>query len=207
MFLETGWVDVAMGGETCSAYRARPMPASERLPGILLIQEIWGVDEHIQDVTQRFATAGYLALAPDLHARGARRPELEPERIQAVKRFLDTLPPQQWGDPAARTRALEILPPAERESTAATLGALFGPRDLDAQVSLLRQAVAFLRADAGCDGVVGCVGWCMGGTLSGLLACREPSLSAAVVFYGMPPTAEDIGALACPVLGLYGALD
>ena len=50
------------------AYRA--MPASGRnLPTVLVIQEIFGVHEHIMDVARRFAKAGYLAVAPELYAR------------------------------------------------------------------------------------------------------------------------------------------
>jgi carboxymethylenebutenolidase len=47
----------------------------------------------------------------------------------------------------------------------------------------------------------------MGGGLSGLLACLDPELSAAAVFYGMPPSEERLQALACPLLGLYGEAD
>jgi carboxymethylenebutenolidase len=43
------------------------LPDGEALPGIVVIQEIWGLDEHIEDVTRRFAAEGYAALAPDLY--------------------------------------------------------------------------------------------------------------------------------------------
>ena len=50
------------------AYRA--MPANGRnLPTVLVVQEIFGVHEHIKDVARRFAKAGYLAVAPELYAR------------------------------------------------------------------------------------------------------------------------------------------
>jgi carboxymethylenebutenolidase len=50
------------------AYRA--MPANgKNLPTILVVQEIFGVHEHIKDVARRFAKAGYLAVAPELYAR------------------------------------------------------------------------------------------------------------------------------------------
>jgi carboxymethylenebutenolidase len=50
------------------AYRA--MPAGRKnLPVILVVQEIFGVHEHIKDVARRFAKAGYLAVAPELYAR------------------------------------------------------------------------------------------------------------------------------------------
>ena len=46
-------------------YMARPM-AEGKYPGIVVIQEWWGLDEHIRDVTRRFARQGYMAIAPDL---------------------------------------------------------------------------------------------------------------------------------------------
>src|SRR6476646_342805 len=50
------------------AYRA--MPATGRnFPVVLVIQEIFGVHEHIQDVCRRFAQLGYLAIAPELFVR------------------------------------------------------------------------------------------------------------------------------------------
>jgi carboxymethylenebutenolidase len=207
MELETAWVDIIAAGGTCRAYRARPQATPGPLPGVLLIQEIWGVDEHIRDLTERFAASGYLALAPDLYSAGERVVALAPDRIAAVKRFLDSLAPRQWGDAAARERALESLPDGARARVAASLGALFGPRDAEATVAVLRDAVAWLRADPACDGHVGSVGWCMGGGLSARLACREPGLSGAAVFYGSPPPETEIAAIACPVIGFYGGED
>ena len=50
------------------AYRA--MPANgKNLPTILVVQEIFGVHEHIKDICRRFAKQGYLAVAPELYAR------------------------------------------------------------------------------------------------------------------------------------------
>ena len=57
-----------------SGYLAVPERAALPLPAVVVIQEIWGVDEHIQDVTRRIAAAGYAALAPDLWAEHGERP-------------------------------------------------------------------------------------------------------------------------------------
>ena len=50
------------------AYRARPEKASA-FPVVLVVQEIFGVHEHIKDVCRRLAKLGYLAIAPELYAR------------------------------------------------------------------------------------------------------------------------------------------
>ena len=50
------------------AYRAMPASGGP-FPVVLVVQEIFGVHEHIRDVCRRFAKAGYLAIAPELYAR------------------------------------------------------------------------------------------------------------------------------------------
>ena len=48
---------------------ARPSAAQAQLPTVLVIQEWWGLNDHIKEIAQRFARAGYAALAPDLYSR------------------------------------------------------------------------------------------------------------------------------------------
>jgi carboxymethylenebutenolidase len=50
------------------AYRAMPATGSG-FPAVLVIQEIFGVHEHIKDICRRFAKQGYFAIAPELYAR------------------------------------------------------------------------------------------------------------------------------------------
>ena len=70
--LTTESIDVpADDGTTLPLYVARPDPAADRGAGILVLQEIFGVNAHIRDVTSRFAREGYLAVAPALFHRVA----------------------------------------------------------------------------------------------------------------------------------------
>jgi carboxymethylenebutenolidase len=57
-------------GTTMGAYLARPS-GSGPYPGVLVFQEIFGVNHHIRSVTDRIAALGYVALAPDLFHRTA----------------------------------------------------------------------------------------------------------------------------------------
>jgi len=50
------------------AYRAKPS-GNANLPTILVVQEVFGVHEHIKDICRRFAHKGYYAIAPSLYAR------------------------------------------------------------------------------------------------------------------------------------------
>jgi carboxymethylenebutenolidase len=61
-------VSFSVGPSTARGYLARP--ASGRGPGVVVIQEWWGLVDHIKDVADRFAGEGFVALAPDLY-RGA----------------------------------------------------------------------------------------------------------------------------------------
>ena len=54
---------------TIKAFLARPAAAKDQLPAIVVIQEWWGLTDHIKDIAQRFAREGYVALAPDLYSR------------------------------------------------------------------------------------------------------------------------------------------
>jgi carboxymethylenebutenolidase len=73
----------------------------------------------------------------------------------------------------------------------------------------LRAGFAFLQArpDAKKDRI-GSIGWCMGGRYSLALAVEEPTLAAAVAYYGAPPTDDAaIAKIQAPVLGNFGAED
>lgn len=66
--LAAGEVSIPVADGTIPAYRAMP-DSGQDFPVILVIQEIFGVHEHIKDMCRRFAKLGYLAIAPELFAR------------------------------------------------------------------------------------------------------------------------------------------
>ena len=66
--LSAGEVKIPVKDGTIPAYRAAPDKGGP-FPTILVVQEIFGVHEHIKDVCRRLAKLGYLAIAPELYAR------------------------------------------------------------------------------------------------------------------------------------------
>lgn len=68
-------------------------------------------------------------------------------------------------------------------------------------------AVAYLRANSSSNGKVGAVGFCWGGGVIGRLAVADPTLNAAVVYYGQQPPAEDVPKIKAPLLLNYAGLD
>ena len=66
--LTAGEIKIPVGDSTIPAYRAMPAKGGP-FPVALVVQEIFGVHEHIKDVCRRFAKQGYLAIAPEMYAR------------------------------------------------------------------------------------------------------------------------------------------
>ncbi|MEL6494945.1 MAG: dienelactone hydrolase family protein [Cyanobacteria bacterium J06623_7] len=64
------WVKVESDGIEIDAYVAMPALAGI-YPGVVVIQEIFGVNEHIQSITERVAQEGYMAIAPAIYQRQA----------------------------------------------------------------------------------------------------------------------------------------
>jgi carboxymethylenebutenolidase len=63
-------------GGMASGYLARPAQPGHRVPGVVVIQEWWGLVPHIERVADRFAAEGFVALAPDLyHGKQAKSPD------------------------------------------------------------------------------------------------------------------------------------
>lgn len=67
--IATGETTIPTQGEHMPAYHARPKDAEGALPVIIVVQEIFGVHEHIRDLCRRLALEGYLAVAPELYFR------------------------------------------------------------------------------------------------------------------------------------------
>jgi carboxymethylenebutenolidase len=82
--LEAGEVRIPVrGGVEMPGYRAMPA-GGKNLPVALVVQEIFGVHEHIKDVCRRFAKLGYLAVAPSLYFRQGDTTQLKMEDVMKV---------------------------------------------------------------------------------------------------------------------------
>jgi carboxymethylenebutenolidase len=90
-------IEFASNGHTTPGYLAVPEEAG-RYPGLIVIQEWWGLVPHIKDVADRFAGEGFIALAPDLyHGQATSEPDearklsMELDRQRAVAEILAAL--------------------------------------------------------------------------------------------------------------------
>ncbi len=83
--LEAGEVKVPVKDGSIPAYRAMPDKGGP-FPTVLVVQEIFGVHEHIQDLCRRLAKLGYYAVAPDLYARQG-----DPSKISDIQELIKTI--------------------------------------------------------------------------------------------------------------------
>jgi len=168
-------------------YRAEP--AGEPRGALIVIEEIWGLVDHIKDVADRWAAEGYLAVAPDILSHGGITPEVGEELSLAMKS----------PDEAVRT----AMQPRLRERLAPVREPAYGEW---ATAQLVRLVDALVE-EPGIDGRIGVTGFCFGGTYSFALAAADDRVLAAVPFYGTAPAPEGIARIGCPVLALYGEQD
>ncbi len=76
-------VQFASNGSQASGYLS--IPPSGQGPGVVVLQEWWGLDAHIRDVCDRLASAGFVALAPDLyHGETTEQPDEAQQKMMAM---------------------------------------------------------------------------------------------------------------------------
>lgn len=91
--LIAGEVQIPVPGGQIPAYRAAPA-GKQSLPTILVVQEIFGVHEHIKDICRRLAKLGYLAIAPELFARQG-DPSRHADISSLIKEVVNKVPDAQ----------------------------------------------------------------------------------------------------------------
>lgn len=176
--------DVTIGG--MPAYHVYP-DDGQKHPGLVVIHEIWGLNEHIKDVANRFAEKGYSVLAPNLFHGLSFEGKIDHSLLDEMRN------PETRDEAQKKMRAL--------------LAPIQAPDYADEALSQLKECVDYLLADKHVSGKIGVLGFCFGGTYALALAADDTRISASVPFYGQPLPAEKIKTLACPVLAFFGEED
>jgi carboxymethylenebutenolidase len=91
--LTAGEVKIKVADGEMPAYRAMPA-GGKNLPTVLVIQEIFGVHEHIKDVCRRLAKEGFFAVAPEMYARQGDVSQLK-EVKDIVEKVVSKVPDSQ----------------------------------------------------------------------------------------------------------------
>lgn len=153
----------ASDGHRLQAWRVAP--AGRPKAGLVLLQEIFGVNQHMRRLAGDFAAQGYLAIVPGLFDRVRPGAEFGYSEVDAAR---------------------ELMLKLDRENTI---------RDITAAVAAVRTA-----------GKVGAVGYCWGGALADLAACRC-GVDAAVSYYGRHTATWLELKPRCPVMYHFGGRD
>jgi carboxymethylenebutenolidase len=194
-FAETS-VRVEPGGDACRLFTMAPS-AAPPWPAVLILHSAFGIDDHLRGVALDFTARGYLAAVPDLYCNDADYANHSWRHIEAAAHLRS--------DPATGTDALSAFDAAERERIKAA-AAWFARRTAHLFPSYVKACFGALRDDPNIS-FIGALGYCMGGKLSGGLAAEGVDLSAAVVFYGAPPSLDAVPRIRCPIQGHYAAHD
>ena len=170
-----------------TAYRADPTGAPRG--AVVVIQEIWGLADHIKDVADRVAAQGYVAVAPDLLGHVGLTPEV------GARIFELMFSGSEEDRLAAQPQMRAATTPGRQPEFAAWA------------VPALRGVVDALAGEPGVDGRVGVVGGREGERIRPSEAEADDRVRAAVPFYGHFPENADPATIGCPVLAFYGEDD
>jgi carboxymethylenebutenolidase len=155
--------------------------------GVILIHEVWGLNQNIRSLTDRLAAEGYLVLAPDLISQTGITEKIDQSILAEVT------------NPATRDEAQKkmraIMSPIRSEE--------FGKEI----VERLKICFNYLKQEYDVEKIA-VMGFCFGGTYSYSLAVNEPDLAAALPFYGHAPEKdEELEKISCPIMAFYGEKD
>ena len=163
-----------------SGYLAKPKGAGP-YPGVIVVHENRGLNEHIRDVARRFASEGFVALAPDLLSRlGGTGQARQPSAAA--------------GDTTGESN---------RIGDAQAIGRLALPAVLDD----LRAGLDYLGKQPNVDSArLSAVGFGWGGWRTFMLAANAPTVRKAVVFYSTSPD-NNFDKIQASVLAHYAEWD
>lgn len=156
--------------------------------GLIVIHEVWGLNEHTKNVAKRFADEGYVVLAPDLLSDVGLSPDV------TGKLQLDLFDPQKRNEVQPKLR--ELMAPMQSPEFAVNT------------IKKLKVCFDFLYKMSEVDKKVAVLGFCFGGSYSFSLAINEPRLLASIPYYGhCDAEVEELKKITCPVLAFYGEKD
>ena len=173
-------------------------------PGIIIIHEIWGLNDQIRGVARRYAEQGYVALAPSLFSRGGKI--LEEENIRKAMIPFFSIPREKRNDPTTLKSMMENMTESERE----VVQKLFMERE-SLQNLIVKDAPKCHEYLKNVDSInrdkIGITGFCFGAGLAFQLSTLLP-FDASVIFYGANPNPiGSVSKIRGPVLALYAGED
>ncbi|NMR31298.1 dienelactone hydrolase family protein [Crystallibacter degradans] len=179
-------VEIGTGENALPVYQSSPGPDIKG--GLIVIHEVWGLNDHVKEVADRFAAEGYFVIAPDLLSSTGLDVDVAAQLGEAMAH------PEKRSATLPRIRP--FLAPLRSKKTAAGI------------IANAKRCFDYLKGNDAVAGRIAVTGFSFGGTYAWSLAVHEPELKAAVPFYGHADfTVDEFRNIGCPVLAFYGERD
>jgi len=175
-------IEISVAGKSMDAFVAQPAaPPPGRVKAVVVVQEAYGVNSHIEEVCRRLAREGYLAIAPEFFHRSGR----------GLKFGYDDF-----------SKAAPVFQKLNNAEIAEDMGATLATLEKDYGIPAKDAAV---------------MGFCLGGFVAMLSACRFP-IATAISYYGggmvearpgkgLSPIIDEFKSIRSPVLLFFGKED
>src|SRR5208337_85727 len=167
------WVTIKHEGRAVETFVVYP-EVKDKVPVVLVIHEIFGMTDWVQDLADQVAEAGYIAVAPDLLSG--------------------------MGPNGGRTNSFPQMTGGGMGGPATEAVSHLNPDQVTAD---LNAAADYANKIPASNGKLFVVGFCWGGGQSFRFATHRTDLAAAFVFYGQPPAKEAMASITAPVYGFY----
>jgi carboxymethylenebutenolidase len=171
-------IEIPTGQERMSCHIARPASGGP-YPALVVVMEVFGLNDNIRKLADRFAGEGFVTLAPHLYFR---------------------VPGKNVVGYSEMPEAFKLAASLNDDQVVADMGA----------------CIDYLKTQKDVKPKFGVVGFCMGGRITFLTACRNSAVDAAVPFYGggmvtaqagRKAPIEYVNQLRAPVLAFFGGKD
>ncbi|NJN72694.1 MAG: dienelactone hydrolase family protein [Limnothrix sp. RL_2_0] len=176
---DSQFVQIPNGELVIDAYFVQPVGV-EQCPAVIVIQEIFGVNDHIRDITRRIAALGYVAIAPAIYQRIAPGFEAgyDPEDVKVGRAYkVQTKASELLSDLQATVDYLSALPQVSPTSVGC-IGFCFG-----GHVAYLGATLPAVKVTASFYGA-GIANWCPGEELAATVDLTAEIKGKIYAFFG-----------------------
>lgn len=190
------WLTYEMPGRTIRAYAAKPTTPGP-WPAVIIIHGVNGCGEHMWSVADDFAKDGYFAVCPDIYSFD--------KEFEAIPND-DIIAAAHSGPFSSKAKEFLAAQTPERREAIMKARAWIDKRPTETFINIIYAAYEYLKGRKDVA-AVGCMGFCMGGRLTGELATTGADIAAGVIYYGGHPDLDKVPNIKCPMEGHYGSLD
>jgi carboxymethylenebutenolidase len=190
-------------GVDLKAYLAQPQEKG-KYPGLIVIHEIWGLNDQIKGVARRYAGQGYIVIAP--HLFSSKEDILKEENIRKAMIPVFSVPREKRSNPTSLKSIMDNMSNDDKD----VVRLLYLERE-SLEKNIISEAKDCYNYFSALQSInnekMGVTGFCFGGGLALYLSTLLP-FTASVIFYGAnPKSIESISKINGPVFAIYAGED